>query len=181
MYVLIYFIIYIYICIAALDCWKHAHHDMVSAFRALKRGARVILMGGLTVDAALPPSLYVRTSRSKAVSTSLPQFHLCHCFINWLCNIVSNGVIPRHVLNYHIHQISPLSIPYTQAYSYLNLIEWMCPMELIPELIRMMELGILQIGSAAGITGMKYSLDDWEHAFRDAKKSVFGRCVVFEP
>lgn len=57
----------------------------------------------------------------------------------------------------------------------------MYPMEAVPELIRMIERGILRIGPASGIEVSRHGLEDWEKAFKDAESSTFGNFVVFEP
>lgn len=97
-----------------------------SAFGALKRGARVSLMGGIMGDVALPHAIIMHK------------------------DITIKG-------------------------------KWMYPMEAIPELVRMIEYGMLKFGSAAGIKAERYKLDDWEEAFNAAKSSKFGRYVVLNP
>lgn len=57
----------------------------------------------------------------------------------------------------------------------------MYPQEAVPEMARLIELGILKIGPAAGIEASKYRLEDWEAAFSAAEASAFGKYVVFEP
>lgn len=57
----------------------------------------------------------------------------------------------------------------------------MYPMEAIPELVRMIERGMLRIGPASGIEVVRHGLDGWEKAFKDAESSTFGKFVVFEP
>lgn len=99
---------------------------LASAFRALRRGARVSLMGGIMVDVALPHAIIMHK------------------------DITIKG-------------------------------KWMYPKEAIPELVRMVELGMLKLGSAAGIEAERYSLDDWETAFKAAEASQFGRYVVLNP
>lgn len=59
--------------------------------------------------------------------------------------------------------------------------EWMYPQEAVPEMVRMIELGMLKIGPDAGIEASKYHLEDWEAAFSAAEASTFGKYVVFEP
>lgn len=54
-------------------------------------------------------------------------------------------------------------------------------MEAVPELIRMIERGMLRIGSASGIEVARHGLDDWEKAFKDAESSTFAKFVVLEP
>lgn len=99
---------------------------LASAFRALKRGARVSLMGGIMADVALPHAIIMHK------------------------DITIKG-------------------------------KWMYPKEAIPELVRMVELGIFKLGSVAGIEAERYSLDDWEAAFKAAEASKFGRYVVLNP
>lgn len=99
---------------------------LASAFRALKRGARVSLMGGIMADVALPHAIIMHK------------------------DITIKG-------------------------------KWMYPKEAIPELVRMVELGIFKFGSVAGIEAERYSLDDWEVAFKAAEASKFGRYVVLNP
>lgn len=99
---------------------------LASAFRALKRGARVSLMGGIMADVALPHAIIMHK------------------------DITIKG-------------------------------KWMYPKEAIPELVRMVEAGILKLGSAAGIKAERYSLEDWEAAFKAAESSHLGRYVVLNP
>lgn len=99
---------------------------LASAFRALRRGARVSLMGGIMADVALPHAIIMHK------------------------DITIKG-------------------------------KWMYPREAIPELVRMVELGLLKLGSAAGIQAERYGLDDWEAAFQAAEASRFGRYVVLNP
>lgn len=54
-------------------------------------------------------------------------------------------------------------------------------MEAVPELIKMIERGILRMGPALGIEVARHGLDDWEEAFKNAESSNFGKFVVFEP
>lgn len=99
---------------------------LASAFRALKRGARVSLMGGIMADVALPHAIIMHK------------------------DITIKG-------------------------------KWMYPKEAIPELVRLVELGMLKLGSAAGIEAERFKLDDWEAAFKAAEASKFGRYVVLNP
>lgn len=99
---------------------------LASAFRALKTGARVSLMGGIMRDVALPHAIIMHK------------------------DITIKG-------------------------------KWMYPKEAIPELVRMVESGILKLGSTAGIEAVRFSLDDWEAAFKAAESSQFGRYVVLNP
>lgn len=99
---------------------------LASAFRALKRGGRVSLMGGIMTEVALPHAIIMHK------------------------DITIKG-------------------------------KWMYPKEAIPELVRMVELGMLKLGSAAGIEAERYSLDDWEAAFKAAEVSRFGKYVVLNP
>lgn len=99
---------------------------MASAFRSLKRRARVSLMGGLNTNVALPHVVIMQK------------------------DITIKG-------------------------------KWMYPMEAVPELVRMIERGMLRFGSFSGIEVIKHGLDDWEKAFKDAESSTFGKFVVFEP
>lgn len=99
---------------------------LASAFRALRRGARVGLVGGIVADVALPHAISMHK------------------------DITIKG-------------------------------KWMYPGEAIPELVRMVELGLLKLGSAAGIEAERYGLDDWEAAFKAAEASKSGRYVVLNP
>lgn len=123
---------------------------MASAFRALKRGARVSLMGGITTDVALPhviimqKDITIKGSKSTQPLASLIGFLVC------------------------------------QNSRLINITEWMYPMEAVPELVRMIERGMLRIGPASGIEVARYGLHDWEKAFKDAESSTFAKFVVFE-
>lgn len=92
---------------------------LASAFRALGRGARVSLMGGIMADVALPHAIIMHK------------------------DITIKG-------------------------------KWMYPREAIPELVRMVEVGQLKLGSPAGTEAERYGLGDWEAAFQAAEASEFG-------
>lgn len=54
-------------------------------------------------------------------------------------------------------------------------------MKAVPELVRMIQRGMLRIGLSSGIEVIKHALDNWEKAFEDAESSTFDKFVVFEP